>query len=62
MRADSTLEPITPSGKIDKDIAAVMQLLKGYTCMGLPNTCLDPDTVWNRRSRGAPDHVQWPSK
>ena len=52
MRADSPLEPITPSGKIDKDIAAVMQLLKGYTCMGLPNTCLDP-TLYGIEEAGA---------
>jgi hypothetical protein len=41
-QADSPLKPITPSGDIEKDIAAVRGLLKGYTCMGLPDTCLDP--------------------
>jgi len=41
-RADSTLQPIAPSGNIDKDIATVKAMLKGRQVMGKANTCLDP--------------------
>ncbi|WP_373499319.1 transporter substrate-binding domain-containing protein [Desulfococcus sp.] len=40
--ADSPLAPIMPSGDIEKDILAVKGLLRGYTCLGLPDTCLEP--------------------
>jgi len=38
----STLQPITPSGSINKDISAVKALLPGKTVLGKNNTCLDP--------------------
>ena len=41
-RADSPLQPIQPTGDIEKDIAAVKALLKGYRALGKANTCLDP--------------------
>lgn len=41
-RADSLLKPIKPCGNIEKDISAVKTQLKGYTVMGVVNTCLDP--------------------
>jgi len=37
----SPLRPITPTGSIDKDIAAVKVLLPGKTVLGKNNTCLD---------------------
>ncbi len=40
--ADSPLQPITPSGDTDRDIAAVRSLVKGVSVMAKPNTCLDP--------------------
>lgn len=42
-RADSSLQPIQPSGDIAKDIAAVRSLLSGRTVLSLKNTCLDPE-------------------
>ncbi|MHC1744425.1 MAG: transporter substrate-binding domain-containing protein [Syntrophobacteraceae bacterium] len=41
-RAESSLQPIQPTGDIDKDIAEVKSLLKGYRVLGKANTCLDP--------------------
>lgn len=41
-RADSSLQPIQPSGDTDKDIAAVQQILKGRSILGLKFSCLDP--------------------
>ncbi len=41
-RADSPLRPIKPSGTIDKDIAAVKQLLRDRSLLCKENTCLDP--------------------
>lgn len=41
-RADSTLEPITPSGDISDDIDAVKKELKGKSVLGLKDSCLDP--------------------
>jgi extracellular solute-binding protein (family 3) len=41
-RADSQLIPITPSGSIDSDIAAVKDSLDGHSVLALQNTCLDP--------------------
>jgi ABC-type amino acid transport substrate-binding protein len=39
--ASSSLQPIQPSGNIDKDIAAVKKQLKGKTILGKKKTCLD---------------------
>jgi ABC-type amino acid transport substrate-binding protein len=41
-RADSPIQPIQPAGNIEKDIAAVKALLKGYRVLGKANTCVDP--------------------
>lgn len=41
-RADSPLKPIKPTGKIEKDIAAVKKLLNGKSLIGKVSTCLDP--------------------
>ncbi len=41
-RADWPLQPIRPTGDIDKDIAEAKSLLKGYRVLGKANTCLDP--------------------
>lgn len=52
VRADSPLQPIQPSGKIEKDIAAVKHLLKGHTVLGVKNTCLEPE-LYGIRQIGA---------
>lgn len=41
-KAESALQPIQPTGNIDKDIQTVKALLKGYSVLGKANTCLDP--------------------
>ncbi|MCK8601949.1 transporter substrate-binding domain-containing protein [Desulfoferrobacter suflitae] len=41
-RADAPLNPIQPSGDVEKDIAAVKAQLKGSEIMGMADTCLDP--------------------
>lgn len=41
-RADSDLQPITPSGSQEKDVVAVKKLLNGHKVLALKNTCLDP--------------------
>jgi ABC-type amino acid transport substrate-binding protein len=51
-RADSSLRPIRPSGRIDQDIAATRALLKGRTVVGVPGTCLDP-SLYNLAATGA---------
>ena len=50
--ADSPIKPIKPSGDIDKDIAAVKARLKGYTVMGVANTCLAP-SLYGIKDSGA---------
>ena len=40
-RADSPIAPITPSGDLGRDIAAVKALMKDGSVLDLPNTCLD---------------------
>ncbi len=51
-RADSTVRPIHPSGNIEKDIASVKALLKGYGLLGIAKTCLDP-SLYALESTGA---------
>lgn len=41
-RADSTIKPIKSAGKLDQDIQAVKNLLRGRSLLGKPGTCLDP--------------------
>lgn len=41
-RADSPLNPITPSGSISQDIDRVKTMLAGRKTLGKLNTCLDP--------------------
>jgi len=40
--ANSSIQPIRPSGDLDQDIAAVQSLVNGVSVMAKPNTCLDP--------------------
>ena len=40
--AESPIQPITPSGDLTQDIAAVRSLVGGVSVMAKPNTCLDP--------------------
>ncbi|GAD80366.1 transporter substrate-binding domain-containing protein [Vibrio ezurae] len=42
-RVDSTLQPITPSGSLDKDINTVKELLRGHDVLAMEQTCLDPN-------------------
>jgi ABC-type amino acid transport substrate-binding protein len=51
-RAASKVQPIVPSGSIDKDIAAVKRLLDGRTLLAVENTCLDP-TLYQLDRTGA---------
>jgi ABC-type amino acid transport substrate-binding protein len=41
-RSDSRVQPIAPSGTVERDIRAVKALLHGRTVLGVPDTCLDP--------------------
>jgi ABC-type amino acid transport substrate-binding protein len=41
-REDSDLQPIIPSGDIDRDIQTVKALLQGKSVLGLQDSCLDP--------------------
>lgn len=41
-RADSSLKPIKPSGRLDQDISTVKALLRGRQVLGKLATCLDP--------------------
>lgn len=41
--ADSSLKPITPTGEIQSDIAAVRSLLQGRSVLVAANSCLDPN-------------------
>lgn len=51
-RAESPMKPISPSGDIFKDIAAVKMLVKGHTVLGVANTCLDP-ALYGLKEAGA---------
>lgn len=42
-RADSALQPITPTGEIQKDVDLVKQGLTGVSVLGLKDSCLDPN-------------------
>jgi len=41
-RADSSLKPIKPSGRLDQNISIVKALLRGRQVLGKLDTCLDP--------------------
>lgn len=41
-RADSSLTPIQPSGRLPEDIQRVRERLSGRTVLALEHTCLDP--------------------
>jgi ABC-type amino acid transport substrate-binding protein len=41
-RAESTLQPIRPSGDLDEDISMVKASLDGHSVLALESTCLDP--------------------
>ncbi len=42
-RTESSLKPVDPSGNEEKDIAAVKRMLSGFSILGVPDTCLDPN-------------------
>jgi ABC-type amino acid transport substrate-binding protein len=41
-RADSPVQPIAPTGRIEGDIAATRALMKGRSVLTVARTCLDP--------------------
>jgi hypothetical protein len=51
-RADSVLNPVTPSGDIYKDIGAVKSSLQGVSVLTLKDSCLDPG-LYNMEQTGA---------
>lgn len=51
-QADSTIEPIKPTGDIDKDIVQVKELLKDRCVLGKAKTCLDP-SLYRLKETGA---------
>jgi ABC-type amino acid transport substrate-binding protein len=42
-RADSSLTPISPTGKIQSDIKAVKSLLQNRSVLAMENSCIDPN-------------------
>lgn len=40
-RAESTLQPIVPTGDVETDVGLVKGMLRGRSVLTLPNTCLD---------------------
>jgi len=51
-RADSALNPITPTGDIIKDIAAVKSGLQGTSVLAMKDSCLDPE-LYHMQETGA---------
>ncbi len=51
-RADSSLQPIQPSGSIEKDIQATKDKLRGRSVLCMPGTCIDP-ALYHLQSSGA---------
>lgn len=51
-RADSALNPITPTGDIIKDIEAVKSGLQGTSVLAMKDSCLDPD-LYHMQETGA---------
>lgn len=51
-RSDSKVQPIKPSGNIEKDVARTKALMKGRNVMALQKTCLDP-SLYNLQATGA---------
>lgn len=41
-RADSPLQPVQPSGDVDRDIETVRAMLEGHVILGQNGSCLDP--------------------
>jgi len=49
--AESSLQPVKPSGSVETDINYVKSLLKGHSLLAMKNTCLDP-ALYNLRNSG----------
>jgi hypothetical protein len=61
-RADSALNPVTPSGSIQKDIDAVKEGLQGQSVLAFKDSCLDPGLYQLERTGASiqmldPSHV-----
>jgi ABC-type amino acid transport substrate-binding protein len=52
VRTDSGIQPITPSGNIEQDIAAVKAVIANKSVLGKLNTCLDP-ALYSLEAAGA---------
>jgi ABC-type amino acid transport substrate-binding protein len=50
-RAGVPVQPVKPSGSLERDIAAVRALVDGHTMLGVAATCLDPSLYALERSR-----------
>lgn len=50
-RADASIQPISPSGDLRRDIAMVKDRLDGLSVLALENTCLDPGLYAMERTR-----------
>jgi ABC-type amino acid transport substrate-binding protein len=50
--AGSRIRPIRPSGHIERDIDEVKRLTRNRTCLGVQNTCLDPE-LYQLKEEGA---------
>lgn len=51
-RADSDLQPVTPSGSIQKDIEYVKAELRNHSILALENSCLDPGLYQLEKTAG----------
>ncbi|NEV64671.1 transporter substrate-binding domain-containing protein [Thiorhodococcus minor] len=60
-RADSTMSPIRPTGRLQSDIQQVRTLLPGRTLLAVPNTCLDPQ-LYRMSATGADIRLQPPER
>ncbi len=60
-RADSSLQPIKPSGDLAEDIARVKAQLAGHSVLALPSTCLDPG-LYGMKQTGADVRLQPPER
>lgn len=56
-RADSPLNPIAPSGDLQRDIQQVKSQLSNHDVLALADTCLDPG-LYNIDATGANIHLQ----
>jgi len=59
-KADSEIQPISPSGDIQKDIETVKQEMRDHSVLSMKNTCLD-SALYGLDQYGADIRVYWPA-